>query len=273
MCASIRPSRLGTVQGAEYMELKDPKNRFSDRVDNYRKYRPSYPPEIISFILKNCQVDATWSIADVGSGTGISTKLLTGGLKCLVYAVEPNEKMRREAEFAQKGNPFYRSINGSAEATTLDDKSVNMVTTFQSFHWFEKEKARIEFKRILKEPKHILFVWNNIASEGSDFLEGYEAILQTLPEYRIVNHKNISIGQLCNFTENNEIKTAFFPNSQQFDWEGLKGRFCSSSYTPAFGTEEYYKQITRLEFLFEKYNKNGFVEFKYRTEAYLGKIN
>jgi ubiquinone/menaquinone biosynthesis C-methylase UbiE len=255
------------------MEIKDPKIRFSDRAANYRKYRPGYPPGIIAFIVQNCHVDNTWSVADVGSGTGISTKLLMEGLKCRVFSVEPNEKMRKDAENALHANPFYRSVSGSAEATTLDDASVNMVTAFQSFHWFEKEKARREFKRILKEPKYVLFVWNNRAETESDFLKGYEAILQDLPEYKLVNHKNISIDNLRSFIENDEVKTVSYSNLQLFDLEGLKGRFFSSSYTPAFGTQEYYKQITKLESLFQKCNKDGFVEYEYRTEAYLGKMN
>lgn len=127
--------------------------------------------------------------------------------------------------------------------------------------------------RILKEPKHVLFVWNNRMETGSDFLKGYEDILQELPEYKVVNHKNISIDELRKFIGNDEVRTVSYSNLQRFDFEGLKGRFFSSSYTPDFGTGEYYRQIAKLENLFGKCNKDGFVEYEYRTEAYLGKMN
>jgi ubiquinone/menaquinone biosynthesis C-methylase UbiE len=252
------------------MDINSTKNRFSDRVDNYKKYRPNYPLEVISFIHKNCQVTPSWAIADVGSGTGISSRFLIEGFQCSVYAVEPNEKMRTDAENSSNGNSLFRSVNGSSDATTLADESVNMVTAFQAFHWFDRDKARKEFIRILKDPKYILFVWNDRKTTGSDFLEGYEAISQNLPEYQNVNHRNISIEDLCKFIGNKEIKTAQFSNAQKLDLEGLKGRFFSSSYTPAFGTEAYQKQIKNLEKLFLKTNENGRIEFKYVTEVYLG---
>lgn len=252
------------------MDLNSTKNRFSDRVDNYKKYRPNYPLEVIFFVNQNCQVTPLWTIADIGSGTGISTRLLIEGLQCPVYAVEPNEKMRIDAENSFNDNSLFRSVNGSSDDTTLADKSVNMATTFQSFHWFERAKARIEFLRILKEPKYVLFVWNDRKTTGSDFLEDYETILQNLPEYRNVNHKNIFIEDLCKFIGNKEIKTAQFSNSQKLDLDGLKGRFFSSSYTPVFGTEAYQKQIKKLEKLFLEKSENGAIEFNYVTEVYLG---
>ncbi len=250
----------------------DPKIRFGDRVENYKKYRPDYPAQIIPFLKEHCAIDNTWSIADIGSGTGISTNFLITGLNCHVHAIEPNSKMQSEADATLGLNPFYRSTNGSAESTTLPDSSVNMVAAFQAFHWFEKEMAAQEFKRILKNPKHILFVWNDRVITGSGFAEGYEAILRDLPEYGRVTHKNISMDQLQEFTKDHNIKTAVYSNAQRFDFEGLKGRFFSSSYTPAFGTDAYYLQIDKLRNLFDRCNTGGFVEFEYRTEVFLAEM-
>jgi SAM-dependent methyltransferase len=253
-------------------DMEDSKTRFSDRVSDYKKYRPTYPVEIISFVLENCPVDKKWKIADIGSGTGISSKLLSLGLKAKVYAVEPNLKMRETAEVEEKGNELFVSINGSAEATTLKNESVNLVCAFQAFHWFDKEKSRKEFIRILKAPKWILFVWNDRVTNETGFLEEYEMLLTGLPEYKIVHHKNISEANIAAFCGTTEIIKKEFGKNQKLDWEGLKGRFSSSSYTPKNGTAEYKNAVSKLKRIFDDYNNNGIVELKYTTEVFLGKM-
>lgn len=254
------------------MIKKDPKKRFSDRSIYYKKYRPTYPPEIISCIQETCPVDSSWTVADIGSGTGISSKLLTHGLLCHVHAVEPNDAMRAMAEQEFHDNPYFHSVKGCAESTTLDNKSVDLVAAFQAFHWFEKEKTRAEFHRILKAPQWVLLVWNNRITCGTDFLETYEDILQCLPEYKTINHKNITDRTISEFLRNDHFRKAHFAHSQSLDFEGLKGRFLSSSYTPAPDADSYDALIERLENLFNTCNRNGVVEFKYRTEVFLGEL-
>lgn len=252
--------------------MKDSKVRFSDRVEDYKRYRPSYPPEALQFVKDNCKVEKEWRIADIGSGTGISTGAVLNAFGCHVFAVEPNENMRLEAEASFSKNPLFHSINGSSEETRLEANSINVIAAFQAFHWFDKTKSRIEFKRISAEPNWVVLVWNDRISEGTAFLEGYEAILQLLPEYPKVNHRNSERCNIERFIGATDLVYAEFENSQQFDFEGLKGRFFSSSYTPSFGTQEHQIQIDKLNALFEDTNKNGTIEFVYKTQIYLGKL-
>jgi SAM-dependent methyltransferase len=252
--------------------MEDPKHRFTDRVDDYQKYRPTYPPEVISFIRENTGVDRTWTVADVGSGTGISARLLSWGLKCSILAVEPNGKMRAAAVEAEKDNPFFTSIDGSAERTTLDDSSVNIVCSFQSFHWFNRTAAREEFRRILKEPKWGLLVWNDRMIDNNGFSQDYDSMLREFDSYRTSTHKSIALADIQEFFGNCEIRQSEYEKIQVLDWAALKGRFSSSSYTPKSGTPEYDQAIRRLRELFDKHKHFEAIEFKYDTRLFLGCI-
>jgi len=252
--------------------MRDSKVRFSDRVNDYKKFRPTYPPGVVSFILDNCPVAKDWKIADIGSGTGISTKLFLDGLKCSIYAVEPNKDMRMASEESLKDNSLFSSVDGCAENTNLPNNSIDMIAAFQAFHWFDKPKTRIEFARILKEPKWVVFVWNDRIITGKPFLEGYEELMRSIPEYGKVSHKDISSEIIADFLCDKELKVAHFPKIQEFDFEGLKGRLFSSSYTPGEGTEERRIVTQKLKELFDKFNTNGLIELEYRTDIYLGRL-
>lgn len=252
--------------------MKDPKIRFGDRVDDYKKYRPSYPAEALMYVKEKCKIDKTWNVADIGSGTGISTRALLDCFQCNVFAVEPNANMRMQAEETLSDNVFFHSVDGSSEQTNLGNHSVNMAAAFQAFHWFDMQKSKLEFKSILTEPSWVLLIWNDRITNGSDFLEGYEKNLKALPEYSTVNHKNVEKKVIEDFMGTTEVIYQEFPNSQRFDFNGLKGRFFSSSYTPAVGTMEYQQQIEKLEHLFTATNRDGQIEILYKTQIYLGRL-
>src|SRR5271154_1515768 len=131
------------------MPVQDPTARFSSRVEKYVRYRPSYPKEVVALLGKQCGLTAESVIADVASGTGIFTRLLLeNGNR--VFGVEPNAEMRRAGEEYLAAFPRFTSVAGTAEATTLPDHSVDIVTAAQAAHWFDRAKARREFVRILK---------------------------------------------------------------------------------------------------------------------------
>ena len=47
--------------------LYDPKKRFSSRVENYIKYRPSYPPKLIEYMISENILSPQSIVADIGS--------------------------------------------------------------------------------------------------------------------------------------------------------------------------------------------------------------
>src|SRR5437764_1020077 len=129
--------------------MRDPTQRFSTRVDNYVKYRPGYPPAIVGLLEAECGLTPESVVADIGAGTGLLAELwLRHGNP--VCGVEPNREMREAGARLLAAYPAFTSVDGTAEATTLPDQSVDFVTAGQAFHWFEPVAARREFARILR---------------------------------------------------------------------------------------------------------------------------
>lgn len=244
----------------------EPKKRFSSRVENYIKYRPSYPLEIIEF-LKGKKILAEDSvIADIGSGTGILTRLfLDNGNQA--YGIEPNKDMRKAAEkFLQKYTNFT-SLDGSAESTGLEENCIDLITAGQAFHWFDVKKSKREFKRILKPNGNIALIWNNRGKAGGGFNSSYENfILKYGVDYREVRKNERNVDLFFNFQK--EI----FYNFQELDFTSFKGRVLSSSYIPLANNPIFPKMILELEDLFNKNQRNGFIRIEYDTEIYLGKV-
>ena len=249
----------------------DPLNRFSTRVDNYVKYRPGYPPEIIDLLSSKCGLTQTASVADVGSGTGILSELLLQN-GCRVYGVEPNQGMRQAAERLLKDYPGFKSIDGKAEATTLDDNSVEFITAGQAFHWFDQEKAREEFIRILKPEGWTALIWNERRLNSSEFLRALEELLvKSGIDYGQVRHENV-YGDFAAFFGANGFKLSTFDNVQQLDREGLKGRVFSASYTPELGHPNFESMLEQLLAIFRTHEKSGKVTIEYDTRVYYGQL-
>lgn len=209
--------------------------RFSTRVENYIKYRPHYPAKIVALLQKECGLTRASIIADIGSGTGISSELfLKQG--CLVFGIEPNRDMRAASEKLLSHSPKFKTLDGTAESTGLENESVDIITAGQAFHWFNREKTREEFVRILKPNGWMALIWNNRQTDSTPFLESYEKLLLTHgTDYTEVNHKQIDELVIKSFFSPDIFQKVVFENEQRFDFEGLKGRLLSSSCTPQAG--------------------------------------
>lgn len=250
--------------------LFDPTRRFSSRVENYVKYRPSYPQAIVECLREACGLTAESVIADVGSGTGLLTELFLKHDN-RVYAVEPNDEMRLAAEQLLGGYSNLTSVNGRAEATTLADRSIDFVTAGQAFHWFESETTRVEFGRILRADGWVVLVWNTRLIDDGGLMSDYEALLDRYAlDYHEINHSE----------QNDDVRDFFagafaertFPNQQEFDFEGMVGRLLSSSYAPPVDHAHYGPLLVGLDRLFDSYERDGRVSFLYKTELFWGRL-
>jgi SAM-dependent methyltransferase len=250
----------------------NPLQRFSSRVENYVKYRPGYPATVVDFLQSHCGLKAEQVIVDVGSGTGKLTKLfLNNGNR--VLGVEPNREMREAAERLLKTYPRFESVDATAEATTLAARSVDMITAGQAFHWFDPEKTRAEFARILKPGGWVVLIWNDRKTDASPFLVDYEKLLLTFgTDYQQVNHRNIDAAAIGSFYGPGGFKQTTFPNAQIFDFAGLRGRLLSSSYAPEAGDPRHVPMIDALEQLFQKHAAKGTVSLDCDTLVYYGRI-
>ncbi|MBF0547581.1 MAG: class I SAM-dependent methyltransferase [Candidatus Riflebacteria bacterium] len=252
--------------------MKDPIERFSDRVENYEKYRPSYPTQVIETLRTILNLHRDSVVADIASGTGIFSKLL---LECgfKVLAVEPNEKMRLSAEKALAGNPLFVSVIGEAEKTNLEDSSVDLITCAQAFHWFRRTETRKEFKRILKPEGAVALIWNQRKTD-SPFMQAYEIFVRKhAPEYTSVNHTNIEKPTIIDFLGAKGYKTFSFENSQRLNREGIIGRTLSTSYIPGPDQPGHIEMMKDLSDLFTKFEENGIVNFDYDCYLYLGTMS
>ncbi|QJB32360.1 class I SAM-dependent methyltransferase [Chitinophaga oryzae] len=245
--------------------------RFSNKVDNYVKYRPHYPVAIIPYLVAEAGLTHQSVIADIGSGTGISTTpFLDNGN--IVYAVEPNKEMREAAEKLLLRYPNFRSVTGTAERTTLPDDSVDLIIAGQAFHWFDKEAAGEEFRRIAKQNACVVLMWN-IRQTNTPFEQAYEDLLHRHGiDYKDMKHRNISPAQLGILFAQGSFREKTFQNVQRFDFPALKGRLTSSSYMPDKTNPGYAAMVKDLEDIFEKYQENGMVLFRYETKLYTGLI-
>ena len=251
--------------------MVDPNLRFSTRVGNYIKYRPGYPSTIINILQKDCQLCKSSIIADVGSGTGLLAQLFLKNSN-VVFGIEPNKEMREAAKrFLRQYNTF-KSISGSAEDTTLPAHSVDFVTAGHAFHWFDPHLARTEWLRILKPRGWAVLVWNERQKESTLLQAAYESLLlKHSAEYRdIPSHIEEQailtlFGAVC-------FNRKVLENSQIFDFEGLKGRLLSSSYTPQPGHANFEPMMSELKKIFSEHEVNGKITYKYDTIVYYGHL-
>ena len=251
--------------------MGDTVDRFSDRVENYIKYRPSYPIEIIDLLRDECGLTRESIVADIGCGPGTSTRMfLENGNR--VYGVEPNAAMRRAAEEQLAQFPWFIPVDGTAEATSLKPASIDMVIAAQAFHWFDPGKTRTEFFRILKPGGYIVLVWNERRLDATPFLAEYEALLlRYARDYDQVRHENIDKFKLDAFFPGS-YHIAKFENLQNFDFEGLKGRMLSSSYMPNESDAVFPALEEELRNLFANHAENGRIKVFYDTNVYYSHV-
>jgi SAM-dependent methyltransferase len=255
------------------MTFTDSKQRFSNRVADYVRYRPGYPSAVRDLLRAECGLKSGHVIADIGAGTGFLSELfLKNGNR--VFGVEPNEAMRLAGEEYLASYDGFASINGSAESTTLDETSVDYVTTGQAFHWFDQDAARREFLRILKPAGWVVIIWNERPTDTTPFLRDYEALLRTFgTDYTRVNESYPREEHMRSFFGLNPYASHTLPNFQEFDFDGLAGRLRSSSYMPTASDANFEPMLAEAQKLFAAHNQLGRVRLEYSTRTYFGRLN
>jgi len=250
-----------------------PTARFSDRVENYVRYRPGYPPEVLDLLRTECGLRPSHIVADIASGTGVFTRLLLENGNS-VFAVEPNAAMRemgnRQLESLSAGDRLV-SIAGTAEETTLKSASVDFVTAAQAAHWFDLPRARAEFDRILRPEGWCVLIWNERHTASTPFLQDYEQLLLTYgTDYKEVRRR--TIATIHEFFAPVRSEERVYSLRQQYDYEGLAGRLWSSSYAPLEGHPSYAPMMQELQRIFRVHAKDDTVEFEYKTRVFYGHL-
>ncbi|HEY9617039.1 MAG TPA: class I SAM-dependent methyltransferase [Microcoleaceae cyanobacterium] len=248
------------------LHTMQPLTRFSHRAEAYAKYRPSYPEAAIATILAGLGDRNSLVAADIGAGTGISSRLLAAqGVQ--VWAIEPNQAMQQAAT----PHPQVTFQTATAEATGLPDRSMDLVTCFQAFHWFDADRSLPEFHRILKPGGRLALVWNN-RDRDDQFTASYSQLIQAASG----NHpaeKLRDITQTCEQLTHHPLFTGVrqtaCQHQQAVDWTGLLGRVQSTSYLPHEGAA-YDTLVANLQQLYEQWaDVQGYVYLTYSTDMFL----
>ena len=234
--------------------------RFSKRAEDYARYRPSYPAEAIAAILDGF---AEPRVADLGAGTGISSVLLAdAGVD--VFAIEPNAAMRSSIP----SRPEIVVVDGTAESTTLPDRSVDVITALQAYHWFDPDRVLGEAERIGRSHARFAAVWNE-RDESDSFMLAYSDIIRRyMADDTETARRASSIDSDLRRNGWSNVRVLDFRHAQPVDWESLIGRTRSASYLPREGPA-YESMAAELRALYDRAGELGGARFVLLTSAHL----
>jgi len=254
--------------------MADTFSQYSRTVEYYSRYRPRYPQALIEWLKAECTLSSAQVIADIGSGTGQMTELfLKHGNP--VYAIEPNADMRRVAEHELHAYPRLTSLGATAEATTLPDHSVHLITVGNAFHWFDHSRTREEFLRILVPHGWVVLAWNLERNNGSPFAIAFEEFWQKYID-PAARFRRFSERQrpdyLAQFFGTENIKDTSLDNYQVCDFDALKGVTLSTLQAPQADDPRYLAMLNELMEIFNQHQEDGKVTLEYDTAIVYGQL-
>ena len=226
--------------------------RFSDLATAYVAARPSYPVESVDILIDGLGDPASLAVADLGAGTGISSRVIAArGPR--VFAIEPNAKMRDAAASDER----VGWVNGTAEATTLPDASVDLVAAFQAWHWVDHPAGVAEARRILRPGGRMAAIYNE-RDERDPFTAGYGAVVM---KYATDATEERRANALAAFATIDPGRTKRFEygNIHQLDRAGVHKRADSSSYLPQ-KNDAARAMHAELDALVDAYEQDGVVD-------------
>ena len=249
--------------------MEDYTQRFTGRAEAYSSYRPTYPKQFLDILNKEANFDSTKIVADIGSGTGILSKLfLENGNR--VFSVEPNDDMRSVAGSNLGHFQRFASIKGTAENTTLEDRSVDLISVGQALHWFDSKRSWKEFSRIIKRGGYLCILYNDRKTDdASGIMQRYEEIIDKHARNK-PNLERVEDDILSKFFSGWSFKKFSISNEQVLDFEGLVGRVCSASYMPQQNQQGFSEVKRELKDMFSKYQKDNKIMLSYETNIFLG---
>lgn len=252
--------------------LANAPERFTGRVESYRRYRPRYPAEIVDLLRREFGLGDDVAVVDLAAGTGLLAEMfLAAGFA--VTAIEPNAEMRAACFALKQSYPGFRVLEGTAEETGLPKDSADLITVAQAMHWFDLERTRTEFARVLKPGGCCAVIYNNRPPDKDAFHQAYEQfLLKFSVDYESVKRQHVGRKRLAQFFSPEEMKCAVFPNAQRLTRKGFEGRVLSSSYIPRPGDEGFNEMQAEMTKLFDEFESGGMVTIEYNCMVCYGRL-
>ena len=254
------------------MELRN-EERFTSKADIYKKSRPTYPKALIDYLYAQVGFSAESIVADIGSGTGIFSRLLVEQ-GSLVYGVEPNDDMRRVAEKDMSAYDRFISINAPAESTGLHINSVNFIVAAQAFHWFDRKLFHVECRRILKPGGKVVLIWNTRDYENEIIKKEYMIRNKYFMGKEGMEDGSKLAKDLSDFYAEGICEYKTCKNDLTLTRDTYIGMNLSRSWSPREdqNPEMYHGLVGALGALFDEYQVNGVLHFPYFTQSYTGSV-
>ncbi|MFC1851940.1 class I SAM-dependent methyltransferase [candidate division CSSED10-310 bacterium] len=246
------------------------RSAYSSKAEKYAQYRWDYAPEAINMIIKTTGISATSSIADIGAGTGILSQHFVELVKN-VFAVEINPEMRSLAERSLTGYPTFHSIDGCAEATTLPDQSIDLITAAQAIHWFDPEPTKREFLRIIKPDGWLAILRNYLRDD--EVGEAMQDIFTD--EYGAVPPQDVTLPEgkpLSFYYSHDQFRTLTYEFINYLTWDAFLGSTLSASYTPSEEHPKFQKFEQAVRHVFDRFSIDGRVTTHGFTELHVGRF-
>lgn len=219
---------------------------FTGKAEAYAKGRPGYPKAAIETIVGLAPSGAVF--ADIGAGTGkFTVKLAERGYA--VFAVEPNADMRGQLALTLEPFPNTRIIDGTDEATTLPDHSVDILTVAHALHWFNLDAFRAECRRVVRPGGLVIAIYNHLP--GSEMTDLYK---QTVDAF---------------FTK---PTTWEFPNPIEYTRDNWLAYIASQDDNPLPTDPGYDAHIAAINAGFDRDSVNGLLHIDKVTKIYSERI-
>lgn len=230
--------------------------RFTGRAEIYERYRSRFPHAVIDLLREHCNLQPDDLIADIGAGTGMLTQLfLDNGNR--VMAVEPNEEMRAACHRLHSNRARFQIVDAAAESTGLADATIDLVAAGRAFHWFDRDRALAEFKRILKPHGWLVLASTSPAREGSEAAREYEQfILSHSIDFDKVRQHFGSYDDLKPFGDTQSF-AARITGEDLLTLEAFTGLIQSFSVMPMPGDPRHEPMLEAIKAYFAKWSSNG----------------
>ncbi len=239
--------------------MSESTERFTGRVEEYAKYRLPYPAEVIGILTSRCGLGREHLVADIGAGTGMLSQVFLEHGNA-VLAIEPNDEMRAACERLGSAWPGLTVQDATAEETGLGDASVDFVSAGRAFHWFDQEKAAMEFRRILRPGGWVVLASNGRLRDDSPQSKDYEALLcQHGTEYEANRWRHITDPRVDDFFAGGELFRDEIRGEQRLTREELIGQTQSLAVAPQQSDAKYEGMQQALREFFAKWQVDGVV--------------